>query len=1048
MRSPKEMKIIQIDITNACPHRCSNCTRFCGHQNKPFFMDFETFKKAVDSLQDYKGIVGMIGGEPTLHPEFEKFALYMREKRTDGKVRHLRRPQKDILKYILDNMWHEDAKAGLWSSLNATYYKNFEVINDTFYTQLLNDHDNDVEHQALLMPRRELGIGDAEWIAKRDACWIQNTWSATITPKGAFFCEVAGSLDMLFNGPGGWKIEPGWWEREVEDFADQLHWCELCSGCLDVPKTMAKDEQDDVTPGMLERLIRIGSPKVKRGRYHVHNPATFDKSKYKTYTTDNEYMEQAGEKRTSNANRNIYPKDFLICNYENYNERIKTLSPKDWVIICIDESGGVKIKDYLSQLVINPGCLYIVNDDNMVFNVHAFSVRDIIKVGGDLSEDIFSYYPLDKVVAIQIEPTDDQMKENETKDAHGNIQNADMQHGKMVATPEPKQTTPQQECYEIEFIDEVIPDQEGENSTVEHTDVHSDNSIDLLSDKSRQELSLMLASLYRLFLCRDASKQEIDDNVQNILNRNTNTTEFICALTENEERKDLLYSSGLKPLEPLIPLENLLHMLRTLGTNNAALTFTSIEYLLFKGLSDVAVRLFMVLNDFSFPTETDRILMLSEKENYLHFAWLRHRARHERNSQIVPPYTSEYYLFYPHKRYDNEDQKLADFARHDSFLADVAIANFLANYDSIPVDEIFNTINNNCTLRHMPKKVTWKINEIVENIFNDKISEPENKLLPQFVFTAGFVFSGCSAVHDALSVCKGVCDVCRIFRTRDPNKGRDAIELTPVRSSPSFFDIYYRSFIEDKDPKSLLVKIILLHALSFSIRTDRFNDFDFSFCSLLNPISYDENIVLHYLSLWNNFILNIKFAHTYKSLHAFQKSTSNFISDYTQLSDNTRFRYLLINNGIFAHSAHQLVIFPENSIMLPTIRDPRDQYISQVRCWGEEAITVASFIRNTRSGLDAFRSHYSKLKDIYRFIPVSYENFVHNPTYRKMLFDKLALSESADNPWFSPMESAKRIGRRHTWPDTAAMAQIEAAFPELIDLTYLDNFDENFIHQI
>ena len=51
MKSPQDMRIIQIDITNACFHRCSNCTRFCGHHKKPFFMDFETFKRAVDSFE-------------------------------------------------------------------------------------------------------------------------------------------------------------------------------------------------------------------------------------------------------------------------------------------------------------------------------------------------------------------------------------------------------------------------------------------------------------------------------------------------------------------------------------------------------------------------------------------------------------------------------------------------------------------------------------------------------------------------------------------------------------------------------------------------------------------------------------------------------------------------------------------------------------------------------------------------------------------------------------------------------------------------------------
>lgn len=35
-------------------------------------MDFETFKKAVDSLEEWDGIVGVMGGEPTILPELGK----------------------------------------------------------------------------------------------------------------------------------------------------------------------------------------------------------------------------------------------------------------------------------------------------------------------------------------------------------------------------------------------------------------------------------------------------------------------------------------------------------------------------------------------------------------------------------------------------------------------------------------------------------------------------------------------------------------------------------------------------------------------------------------------------------------------------------------------------------------------------------------------------------------------------------------------------------------------------------------------------------------
>lgn len=403
MRSPKDMKIIQIDITNVCPHSCSNCTRFCGHHKKPFFMDFDTFRNAVDSLEDYPGMVGMIGGEPTIHPEFEKFAKYLRDSRLGcgNRLTIIREPLRNMLPYMQQNLQKLETRLGLWSSLNEGYYKHFEVINDTFPTQFLNDHDNACIHQALLMPRKELGIPDDEWIKKRDACWIQNTWSATITPKGAFFCEVAGALDMLFDGPGGWKVEPNWWKRTPAEFGEQLKWCERCSGCLDVPQRISNDERDDMTPEVYNQLKAAGSPKIKQGKYVVHDPKTFDKSCYHTFTGANDYMDAAGNIRTSNKNRNYYPKNFYLAPFDYVRQIPANKNIKDWVVLSNDIEQGKKIFYFLQDCVINPGVLYLT-DTVSVFNVRASSLRKFFNTNEELPENFWNYYPSDKVVKLDI----------------------------------------------------------------------------------------------------------------------------------------------------------------------------------------------------------------------------------------------------------------------------------------------------------------------------------------------------------------------------------------------------------------------------------------------------------------------------------------------------------------------------------------------------------------------------------------------------------------------------------------------------------------------
>ena len=281
MKSPKDMRIIQIDVTNACIHNCSNCTRFCGHHKRPFMMSMETFKRAVDSLDGYTGTIGLMGGEPTLNPHFEEMAQYLKSRRAPLKSHAMLQPQLHFMDAIHDlEMEHTFAYPcgagvrqtvngpGIWSTIGENYKKYYETIQDCCQYQALNDHSNAMFHQPALVSRKFLGIGDEEWKKMRDACWVQNLWSATVTPKGAFFCEVAGALDMLFDGPGGWPIEPGWWQRTPQDFGDQLHWCEICGLACHTFMRNANEEIDDVSPDIYEKLKAAGSRKV--GTEHIN----------------------------------------------------------------------------------------------------------------------------------------------------------------------------------------------------------------------------------------------------------------------------------------------------------------------------------------------------------------------------------------------------------------------------------------------------------------------------------------------------------------------------------------------------------------------------------------------------------------------------------------------------------------------------------------------------------------------------------------------------------------------------------------------------------
>ena len=318
MISPAGQKIIQIEVTNACPHQCANCTRFAGHHRQPFMLELDQFKRAVDSLEDYHGMVGMMGGEPTLHPRFAEMVDYMVKTHPDiAPCRDRYGAIKDFVKYRNVFLSSVRNKRGLWTSLGPGYYKHYELIQDSFSYQCVNDHSHAGVHLALLITRKELGIPDKKWFKLRDNCWVQRKWSASITPKGAFFCEVAAALDMLFDGPGGWPVVKDWWRRQPEDFGSQLDWCEMCSACLPVPRSVASSGRDMVSPLMKEKLEKIGSLKLKKGLVDVLNLEEYVSSKYKVNKTYEPYLPDGDNAvRISSTNKSLVPRKIeavIVC---------------------------------------------------------------------------------------------------------------------------------------------------------------------------------------------------------------------------------------------------------------------------------------------------------------------------------------------------------------------------------------------------------------------------------------------------------------------------------------------------------------------------------------------------------------------------------------------------------------------------------------------------------------------------------------------------------------------------------------------------------------
>ncbi|WP_148210528.1 radical SAM protein [Beijerinckia indica] len=274
MRSPYEMKIICIDITNKCDLACSNCTRLLENQDMHWEMTLENFRLAVRSLADYPGIVAIIGGNPVMHRNFT-----------------------EICEIFVEELPRKEQR-GLWTN---NVFKHSELAKEVFGIFNLNPHgvergiksladlkdlgwyhEGHSSHSPLLTAGKDLFDEEDMW--ERIAhCDVNQDWSASIVQNNgqlrAYFCEVAASFDLARGTDHGIEPVPGWWRRSVSDFKDQVaHFCPGCGvparleGSMDFEKvdTYTSSNADLALKSLKKnrKIIELTSDQISKGIDH------------------------------------------------------------------------------------------------------------------------------------------------------------------------------------------------------------------------------------------------------------------------------------------------------------------------------------------------------------------------------------------------------------------------------------------------------------------------------------------------------------------------------------------------------------------------------------------------------------------------------------------------------------------------------------------------------------------------------------------------------------------------------------------------------------
>jgi len=209
---------IEIDITYKCNLKCIACNRSCSQaptNEQIEFADIERFIAESIELGKKWDLINILGGEPTLHPDFEKIIKYISERYIilHSPKTHLQIVSNGLTEYTRNLL--EEVKN----------YKNVSIDYGSF------KKNNKIEY---FSPFNDAPIDDDNFknVDYSKACWVTNYCGIGLNKFGYYGCSVCGGIDRIVNeNRDGIKYLK---DISIEKFQEQFFkFCGLCGNFKD-----------------------------------------------------------------------------------------------------------------------------------------------------------------------------------------------------------------------------------------------------------------------------------------------------------------------------------------------------------------------------------------------------------------------------------------------------------------------------------------------------------------------------------------------------------------------------------------------------------------------------------------------------------------------------------------------------------------------------------------------------------------------------------------------------------------------------------------------
>lgn len=185
----RSRRFIEIDITYHCNLRCLNCNRSCSQAPEEMHISLDRIRSFVDesiALKHYWERIRVLGGEPTLHPQFYDIVQCLL---------HYRKWNPDCLIEIVTNGYGKNVQTALERLPKDIWIENSKKtdrVQEDFGPFNLAPCDDLYRFQ----------------IDYRNGCAIMEECGMGLTPMGYYPCAISGGIDRIANWNVGYENIP------------------------------------------------------------------------------------------------------------------------------------------------------------------------------------------------------------------------------------------------------------------------------------------------------------------------------------------------------------------------------------------------------------------------------------------------------------------------------------------------------------------------------------------------------------------------------------------------------------------------------------------------------------------------------------------------------------------------------------------------------------------------------------------------------------------------------------------------------------------------